>query len=247
MVAYTLAWSVANVPVEKVSALVGRVTPSFFSSVQNDPARLVQYLEKLTRVIALVSFPISVGIALVASDFIPLALGSQWVSAVAPLVPLSLYAGFRSLTPLLSTILRVTGDQKFGVRNAFAGLVLMPVAFYIGSFWGPMGIAYAWVVAYPLLIVPQYRRVFWRLSMTAPTYLRWLAPALLSTLAMAVVVCAIQLLVPIPARTWTRLVVCVAAGALTYASTLLGFFRATLPFPGMVTVDATESSLSTSS
>ena len=76
--AYTLAWSPANVSVEKVSALVSRVTPSFFSAVQNDPELLRRYLGTLSQAIALAAFPVAAGIALVAADFVPTVLGPQW-------------------------------------------------------------------------------------------------------------------------------------------------------------------------
>ena len=225
---YALAWSLANIAVEKVTTLVGRVTPSFFSAAQKDPALLAAYLEMLTRGIALMSFPVSVGIALVADEFIPAALGPQWVPAVAPLVPLSLYAGFRSLTPLLSTIMRVTGDQRFGVLNAFAGVLMMPVVFYVGSFWGPVGIAYGWVVGFPLLVVPLYRRVLWRLSIRWSTYVSWLTPPLVSTGLMAALVFALKLMLPVTVSVWLRLSICIAGGALAYAAALLFLFRPSL-------------------
>ena len=81
---------------------------------------------------------------------------------------------------LLNNVLRVTGDHKFGTHNAIAGLFLMPAAFYLGANWGPVGIAYGWVIAYPLLVTPLYRRVFHRLSITGVTYLGWLRPAIIA-------------------------------------------------------------------
>jgi teichuronic acid exporter len=226
--AYALAWSLANVTVEKVTTLVGRVTPSFFSAAQKDRALLTAYFEMLTRAIALVSFPVSVGIALVASDLVPAALGPQWIPAVAPLVPLSLYAGFRSLTQLLSTIMRVTGDQRFGALNAFAGLLMMPVIFYVGSFWGPVGIAYGWVVGFPVLVIPLYRRVFWRLAIGWRSYLAWVSPPLVSTLIMAVVVMTLKVVLRPIVSVWLGLSILILSGALTYLGALLILFRPSL-------------------
>ena len=225
---YTLAWSLANIAVEKVTTLVGRVTPSFFSAAQKDRGLLTAYFEVLTRAIALLSFPVSAGIALMAADFIPAALGPQWAPAVAPLTPLALYAGFRSLTSLLSTVLRVTGDQRFGVLNAFAGALMMPVVFYVGSYWGPVGIAYGWVIGFPLLIAPVYRRVLWRLSIRWSTYVNWLTPPLVSTGLMAVSVVALKLMLPMTISVWLRLGICVAGGTFAYAVALLVFFRPSL-------------------
>ena len=225
---YALAWTLANVSVDKVSALVGNVTPSFFSAAQHDRELLCRYFGTLTRAIALVSFPVSAGLALVASDFIPAVLGEQWIPAVAPLIPLSLYAGFRSVTPLLSTIFRVTGDQRFVVQNAVGGLLFMPVVFYIGSYWGPVGIAYGWVFGYPLLVIPQYRKVFQRLPLDWRTYAGWLQPALVSTIVMAVGVTTVKWLLPYSISVWIRLAICISTGVPAYVGTLVAVFPQTL-------------------
>ena len=228
--AYTLAWSLANVSVEKVSTLVGRVTPSFFSAAQSDPVMLRSYLGTLTQAIALAAFPVSVGIALVASDFVPAVLGPRWIPAVAPLIPLSLYAGLRSLTPILTIVLRVTGDQRFNLVVGLVTLAVMPVVFYVGSTWGTVGIAYGWVIGYPFLVIPLFARVFSRLSIGPMTYLGWLRPALTCTLLMAGVVSLMRLLLasawPVP----MRLALCVVAGAATYAGALFLFFRPTVRY-----------------
>lgn len=222
--AYTLAWSLANISVDKVSALVGNVTPSFFAAAQDDRALLAKYLRLLTVAIALVSFPVSAGLSVVASDLIPIVLGQQWVPAVAPLIPLSLYAGFRSLNPLLNNVLRVTGDHKFVAHNAIASLFVMPAVFFLCAMWGPVGIAYGWVLGYPLLVIPVYRRVFNRLSITGFTYLDWLRPALVSTVVMAVAVVIVKVSVPVSVPGVVRLLLCVSVGVLTYAAVLLAGF-----------------------
>lgn len=226
--AYTLAWSLANISVEKVSALVGRVTPSFFSAVQSDRVQLRRYFGTLNRAIALAAFPVSAGIALLAADFVPVILGHHWDAAIAPLVPLAMYAGFRALVPILAMVLRVTGDLRYSLIVGIITLCVMPIVFYVGSKWGPVGIAYGWVAAYPILVIPQFARVFRRLSMGPRLYLQWISPALISTAMMAGVVLTVKSLAP---ETWPvglRLALCVITGVLSYVGALLLFFRGTL-------------------
>src|SRR6266576_263383 len=71
--AYTKGSDVASIPVDRVSAMVGQVTPAVFSAAQDDPSALRRYLLGLTEGLALVTFPVSVGLALVA-DVVVLAL-----------------------------------------------------------------------------------------------------------------------------------------------------------------------------
>ncbi|PYV72392.1 MAG: hypothetical protein DMG97_13640, partial [Acidobacteria bacterium] len=75
---YGMAWTLANVPIEKVTSLVTTVIPSYLATVQNEPAALRRYLRALTEAIALVTFPATVGLGLVAHELVPLALGHKW-------------------------------------------------------------------------------------------------------------------------------------------------------------------------
>ena len=149
-------------------------------------------------------------------------------TAVAPLTPLTLYAGFRSLIPILSVVLRVTGDVKFNLMVGTVTLVAMPIVFYIDSAWGPLGIAYGGVIGSPFLVVPLFSRVFRRLSMRTITYLEWLRPAFTCTLLMAAAVLTIKSLLPSALPVWLRLLLCVISGGATYGGTLFLFFRRTL-------------------
>ena len=63
---------------------------------------------------ALAIFPATIGMALVAPEFVPLVLGSKWIGAVAPLELLALHALFRSNVILLTPLLNVIGEERLG-------------------------------------------------------------------------------------------------------------------------------------
>jgi len=186
--AYTLAWDLANVAIDKVSAQVGKVTPAFFSAVQNDEAALTRYLLKVTESLSMITIPITVGLLLVADVFVLTVLGEKWRSVIEPLRLLSIYASTRSITSLAPQILNVTGESRFVMYNNVIGAVLLPVLFFIGSFWGIAGIASAWLIWFPLIGAPVYWRLFRRIKISIPQYFGALRPAITASLAMAAVV-----------------------------------------------------------
>src|SRR5438093_4108383 len=148
---YNVGWTLANVPVDKVTALVGQVTPAVLSTVQTDPAALRRYLLRITEGIALITFPLGLGLALVAQDFVLVVLGSKWSATIAPLRLLAAYAAFRSIIPLLPTVLHTIRDTRFEMWNMVAAAVVMPTSFYLcGQRWGTVGLAVAWVLVDPL-------------------------------------------------------------------------------------------------
>jgi PST family polysaccharide transporter len=183
---YSMAWSIASIPVGKVSALILRVTPAHFSAVQHDRNALRRYFLNLTEGIALITFPACITLALLAKPFIVVVLGDKWLPAVPAFQLLAAYASVRSITPLLPQILLVTGDARFSARNSILAAVLLPLAFVLGSRGGITGVAIAWLVVHPLIILPLYARVFTRLQLSLMQYLASLWPAFSTAVAICV-------------------------------------------------------------
>ena len=98
---YEFAWTLANIPIEKITVLIGQVAFPIFAAVQHEPAEMRRYLLRLTEGLALLTFPASFGMALVAPDFVAIFLGSKWSGAIVPLQLLAVLVGFRSVVPLL--------------------------------------------------------------------------------------------------------------------------------------------------
>src|SRR5437762_11587681 len=151
-----------------------------------------RYLLRITEGIALITFPVSVGLALVARDFVLAVLGSKWEATIAPLQILAAYAAVRSITPLLAQVLHTIRDTKFEMGTMVAAAVVMPTSFYVsGQRWGTVGLAMAWVVMDPLIASLLYWRVFSKIALSPRAYLVALWPALSGTVLMAVVVLAV--------------------------------------------------------
>jgi len=217
---YGMAWELANVPIDKVASLITSVIPAYLSAVQDQPAALRRYLRGLTEVIALGTFPGTVGLSLVAPEFVPAVFGHKWDGMIAPLQVLSFYAGFRSIMALLPKVLWSTGHVRYVMWNDLAALISLPVAFYIGSFRGTVGIAWAWVLFYPFIVLPLYHKTFKAIDMRVGEYLRALRPAATATAVMIPAVEWVRHSVALSRPLLVRLAIEVAAGALVYLGTL---------------------------
>jgi teichuronic acid exporter len=220
---YTMAWNIANMPGEKIVAMILRVTPGFFSAVQHDVAELRRYLTWLTEGLAVLLFPIVVGFAITAPDLIPLALGDKWAGAIVPAQLLAGYCFIRSVLTLLPQIVNVVGQTRFGMWLAIATLVILVPSFVIASRWGLVGIAAVWITVYPLTWIPMIHRTLRSIGMPFAEYARSLWPAVTCSAIMAVcVVLAGKSLEGSPS--WLRLALQVSAGAVAYGAAFLLFF-----------------------
>lgn len=227
--AYNFAWTLANVPIEKVTSLVTAITPAIFSAAQSDRSSLRRYFLGISEGIAYVTLPTTVGLAIVAPELVRLVLGERWLTMVSPLRLLAVYACVRSLTPLLMQLANVIGESRFGARSNVLAAIALPLGFLVGSRWGTAGVAMAWILVHPLVIViPMTRRIFARLELPFSVYLMALWPAMSGTLVMTLTVLGSQYALSASLSLGTRLAIEIAVGALTYASILVTAHRARL-------------------
>jgi PST family polysaccharide transporter len=218
--AYTLAWTLGSVPVEKISVLIFNVTPAYFSALQRNMPELRRHVLQLTEGIALLTVPLTIGLALVAEEFVMLALGSKWASMIVPLRLLAAYAAVRSITPLIPQVLTVTGDVRYSMWNSVVAAIVLPVGFAIGSRWGIVGIASTWLLVHPLVLLLLYRRAFLRMELPFREYAGALWPAFHSAILMALAVTAARFLLPASVPLPLRFGALVLLGMATYGGTL---------------------------
>jgi O-antigen/teichoic acid export membrane protein len=222
---YKVAWILSTSPVQKVSELVTRVTPSVFSAVQKDKAALRRYVLRITEALSLAVFPLASGLCLVADDFVIVALGERWVGAITPLRILGFYVSFRTINTILPQVLTVIGETKFGMRNGIFAVILMPTAFLIGSRWGMAGVACGWLIAYPLVAIPVYVVLFRRIELRPREYLDAIRPALGAAIVMSLAVIAVRWWLPPGWSPVARLIPQAAIGAAVYVGFVLLFHR----------------------
>jgi O-antigen/teichoic acid export membrane protein len=224
---YTFAWSLAYSLVDKVVSLVNGVTSSIFSAAKHDRALLTRYITRIMGALALILLPATTGLALVSRELVLTVVGAKWEAAIAPLRLLVLYAGVRSLTPILSQALTITGDTRYAMHRNIAGAICLPIGFVIGARWGIVGIATAWIIVHaPVVLVPQLHRVSQHLGIGIRDYASAVGPALVSTGIMAISVLAVSAALPGGLPMVALLGIKVAVGGLAYAAAIWLLFRA---------------------
>ncbi|MEO7043398.1 MAG: lipopolysaccharide biosynthesis protein [Gemmatimonadaceae bacterium] len=221
--AYDFAWTLINLPVEKVTAMISGVAPAIFSSVQHDVSLLKRYVLGLTEGVSLVAFPFSVGAALVAHDLIIGVFGEKWAPAIAPLRLLAGYTTIRSIMPILSPALTVLRRTRFLMYYSITLALIYPGVFYFASRYGIIGIAAAWVVLYPLSALPLWWLTF-KLISTAREYFTSLRAATVSSIIMAGFVLAAIYLIPAEVPRLIKLGIEVVTGAVSYSASVLLIF-----------------------
>lgn len=219
--AYTFAWTLASAPVDKTAGLLNRVMPSFFAAAQKEPAALRSYLLTLSEVVSVAVLPMSLGMAIIADQFIHVVVGAKWGVAVAPLRILLGYSVIRALTNITTPLLNAKQQTHFTMCMNIAAAIYFPIGFLIGAHWGTTGIATTWVLLYPLLAVPLFRRTFHEIDLSWVEFLRTLWPAFSCGFLMAAVLLAAREFLPMEWPEMVRLILEIVIGICVYGCSLL--------------------------
>jgi PST family polysaccharide transporter len=214
--AYTFGWTLATIPVDRISSLVERVIPSVLSAAQNDDAALRRYALALSEGLAFLVLPLAVGMSLTADHLVRIALGPQWTGAIAPLRLLAFYGGFRAVATVIPPIIVATGHSRRDLQYTLFAVVVLPPLFFTGAHWGAQGVAAAWAIGFPIVMFPAYRFAFRLLGLRPAAYFRALWPAVSSSAVMALMVLTARRLMPANYPIAVQFATEVAVGAISY-------------------------------
>jgi len=154
---------------------------------------------------------------------VPLILGPQWLQAMPMFQVFCIFAAIHSLEVLLPPVLAARYLLAFQFRWTVALILVMPIPFIIGARWiGALGVAFAWILVYPIMILIMARKVFYELHITMAAAFKEVRPMLGAAGAMAVVMLLVLWTLPnaTPLDHLLRLVVATLIGAMTYGTTL---------------------------
>ncbi|MGH8640155.1 MAG: polysaccharide biosynthesis C-terminal domain-containing protein, partial [Burkholderiales bacterium] len=100
-----------------------------------------------------------------------------------------------------------------------------PVAFYIGAREGLEGVAWSWLIAFPLVNVPAFVIAFNTIGLGVRAWMSAIWPALAACLAMLAAVLALRSALPGAMPLPAHAAISVATGGVVYAAVLWWFFR----------------------
>jgi teichuronic acid exporter len=155
---YSIAMHLAMLPMSKLMGMVNSVAFPAIASLNRTEALAPQVLLSSVRILGHIVVPTLWGLAAIAPWLVPVVLGPVWAGAVLPLQVVCVVLPLRLLSVLMSTALQGLGHAGIELRNTLTGVVVFPLLFLAGAYFGAIGLASAWVVGLPLVVVLNLRR-----------------------------------------------------------------------------------------
>lgn len=220
---YSRAYFLMMLPSILASGTLGTVMTPALSALQGEPARFGAAYRKAVRWLAVTSFPLAAGLALVSDEAIRLVYGEEWL----PVVPILTWLSIVSLTnPIFGTygwLFTASGKGRTYLFSSIAATGVLVAAFLVGIRWGVVGLAAAYAMVMAVVVTMPMLYVAHRSAGLPfmPT-IRSLGPATGATAVMSLSVVAIGLALGAGGVHWLpQLVAKVAIGGVVYSVTIL--------------------------
>jgi PST family polysaccharide transporter len=223
---YTLGNRVVTAPLAALSTVIDEVTFPAFSNRQNDNAALRSGFTRSSAAIALVTFPLMAGLAVVAAPLVAVVFGPKWASLTPLIWALAPAGAAQSVTFNCGHLLLAKGRSDWTLRCGLLYLVVLGILELVMVRWGTVGVALGYTVGTIILAPFILALSFSLIELRLRDYLRVLWPYAWMTLLMSAIVAGVR---------WTciehevgqplELAACIATGLLVYA----GLLRLTRP------------------
>jgi PST family polysaccharide transporter len=216
---YDYAYRFYMYPLEVVSGVLISVMFPTFARLQESRDALGRAFLRANGAIALLTFPMMLGLMVVAGPFVRVVLGEQWIRVIPLVQILAPIGALQSIAATPGQIFLATGNAALRFWWAVAYTSVMVAAFVSGVPWGIIGVASAYAIA----VVPICWVAFWLalrlVELRMGALWATLRRTVLATGAMTASVAGLELwLVSTGAGDRAILAACVPLGVAVYAA-----------------------------
>jgi PST family polysaccharide transporter len=154
---YTLAYKILLFPIQNLSAVISRVAFPAMASIQNDNQRISNAYLRINNAIAMISFPLMLGVMALADPFVTTVFGERWrpmIILIQILAPVGLMQSI--ISPVGQIYLSKGRADLMFQLGAVTGLLTV-LSFIIGLQWDVVGVSVAYaVITFALSYVEFY-------------------------------------------------------------------------------------------
>ena len=143
---YSRAKGLQQLSVDNISGIVSRVTFPVFSSVQDDKPRLKRGVRKALLTLAMVNFPLMIGLAVVARPLVMVLLTEKWAHCIPYLQLLCVVGILYPVHVINLNVLTAQGRSDLFFRLEILKKILIVIAISVTYRWGIIAMIYGQIV-----------------------------------------------------------------------------------------------------
>ncbi|WP_226682035.1 teichuronic acid biosynthesis protein TuaB [Sutcliffiella horikoshii] len=143
---YSLAYQVVTIPVQKINPIITRVAFPVFSRSQSDNALLSEGFLNVTKILALVSLPLLLGLIAISDVFIEVFFGERWLVAAPILSILAIVGILRVLMNPNGSVILAKGKANIAFYWDFGVMLLYGFTMYYATKYDIYVVAWTYVI-----------------------------------------------------------------------------------------------------
>ena len=226
---YSVAYEISNLPTTEIVWPASRVMFPGFSKLANDRGKLREAFLNSAGIVALITIPAGIGVAVLAEPIVRILLGANWLAAVPLIQVLAVFGILRALHAGIGVVYLALGKTHISAWIALPHVLIgLPAAAYLLAHYGieaaAIGVVTAGAVALLMnlaiakrilaLRVAELLECFWRPALAA-TVMGVIESGLLRALGPAAGMIELTF----------RLLLLVAVGAVAYVASTLSLWQ----------------------
>lgn len=195
---YQMAYQLMLYPLQQVSSVIVKVLFPTLSKIQDDLPRLRSGYLKAVAGIAVITFPMMMGLFAVAEDFVLAVFGEKWLGML-PLVKILSWIGLiQSVVTTVGIVMISVGKVRQLFLFSLTTTPLLIVALLVGVQWGVVGVAWAYAATMVVMCTATLFYVFSFIDLPMAAFLAsvWRPFASGAIMLVSIMLLATQLAIP---------------------------------------------------
>ena len=153
---YDLAYRLMLYPLQGISAVIGRVMFPLYSRMQDNDSQFGWIYLKVASAIALISFPLMLGMTALTRPFVLTLFGDAWTPVIPLLLILAPLGAVQSIATTVGSIYTAKGRTDWALWWTVGAGTLIVLSFALGLPWGVLGVTASYAIVFLLLTYPAF-------------------------------------------------------------------------------------------
>lgn len=138
---YNLSWRASNLVSRNIVSLVNKMSFPYIAKSGNNYKDVLLKINKIFRILSLITFPILFLLIVLAEDFMLGIYGLQWKTSILPFQILLIYAIRYSVGAPIGAVYKAIGRPDINLKIGLSMMPLYILAIIFGSSYGIIGVA----------------------------------------------------------------------------------------------------------
>jgi PST family polysaccharide transporter len=182
---YQMGYMLMTYPIYNFASVVAQVVYPGLSKIHEDRERFCEVYVRMCRLIALLTFPAMLGLAVTAQPFVRVFLGARWMPVAGLLIIFAPLGAAQSIYTTVALIYNTKGKPDVQLKWTIFASIMYVTSFAVGLRWGILGVAGCYALTWLVLMAPSFLIPFRLVGLSGTRMLGSLWPTIWMSLAMA--------------------------------------------------------------